>query len=105
MASLDRVHLREMSQAAFGQRYRLEVMLAVLDTDDGFVSLTDLANRLDVTVSNLQGPLRALVTLGLLTPIPHGDSRHRFYLRNPSQAWAWVEELHAQVRAMALEPR
>lgn len=96
MASLDRVFLRDKSQAAFGQRYRLEVMLAVADAEDGFVALTDLAKRLDVSISNLQGPLKSLVALGLLTPIPHGDSRHRFYLRDPSTAWAWAKELYDQ---------
>ncbi|WP_202919509.1 hypothetical protein [Saccharothrix deserti] len=96
MASLDRVFLRDKSQAAFGQRYRLEVMLAIADAEDGFVALTDLAKQLNVTISNLQGPLKSLVTLGLLTPIPHGDSRHRFYLRNPSTAWSWAKELHDQ---------
>ncbi|WP_106196950.1 MarR family transcriptional regulator [Umezawaea tangerina] len=96
MASPDRVLLRDRSQAAFGQRYRLEVMLAVLDAEDGFVSLSALAKYLDVTISNLQGPIRSLVALGLLTPVPHGDSRHRFYLRNPSTAWNWAEELRDQ---------
>lgn len=98
MVSLDRVVLRDKSQAAFGQRYRLEVMLAVAEAEDGFVSLSDLAKQLDVTISNLQGPLKALVSLGLLTPVPHGDSRQRFYLRNPSSAWAWAEELHTQAQ-------
>jgi len=96
MASPDRVLLRDRSQAAFGQRYRLEVMLAVLDAEDGFVSLSALAKQLDVAISNLQGPIRSLVGLGLLTPVSHGDSRHRFYLRNPSKAWNWAEELQDQ---------
>jgi hypothetical protein len=96
MASPDRVLLRDRSQAAFGQRYRLEAMLAVAAADDGFVSLSALSRQLDITISNLQGPVRALVALGLLTPIPHGDSRHRSYLRNPSTAWAWAEELRDQ---------
>src|SRR5690348_5530992 len=98
MASPDRALLRDRSQVAFGQRYRLEVMLAVADADDGFVSLSDLARQLDITISNLQGPVKSLVALGLLTPVPHGDSRHRFYLRNPSTAWAWAKELHDQAR-------
>ncbi|MFD1149085.1 hypothetical protein [Saccharothrix hoggarensis] len=96
MASPDRVLLRDRSQAAFGQRYRLEVMLAIAAADDGFVSLSSLASRLGITTSNLQGPIRSLRELGLLTPVAHGDSRHRFYLRNPSAAWAWVAELRDQ---------
>ncbi|WP_309111670.1 hypothetical protein [Saccharothrix sp.] len=101
MASPDRVLLRDRSQAAFGQRYRLEVMLAVAAADDGFVSLSTLAGQLGITISNLQGPIRSLVSLGLLTPVAHGDSRHRFYLRNPSAAWAWAEELRDQALLQA----
>jgi hypothetical protein len=96
MASPDRVILRERSLAAFGQRYRLEVMLVAAAAEDGFVSLSDIARQLDVAVSNVQGPVRCLVALGLLTPVPHGDLRHRFYLRNPSAAWAWAIELRDQ---------
>ncbi|SDU66153.1 hypothetical protein SAMN04489733_7886 [Amycolatopsis keratiniphila] len=85
--------LRETSQQAFGQRYRLELMLAIADTDDGIVCLTDLAKQLDVAISNLQSPLRALVSTGLLTSLPRGDSRRKFYIRNPSAAWQWAREL------------
>jgi hypothetical protein len=87
--------LRELSQAAFGQRYRLELMLAVADSSDGIVCLTDLARALEVTVSNLQQPLKALVAVGLLSPLPRSDSRRKFYIRNPSSAWQWAAELHA----------
>jgi DNA-binding MarR family transcriptional regulator len=85
---------RQISQHAFGQRYRLELMLAIAATDDGIVCLTDLAKTLDVTISNLQSPLRALVDTGLVSPLPRGDSRRKFYIRNPSAAWAWAQELN-----------
>lgn len=101
MVSPNRDLLRARSQVAFGQRYRLEVMLAVAAAEDGFVSLSTLAEQLDVAISNLQGPVKSLVALGLLSPVAHGDSRHRFYLRNPSAAWAWAEQLrdHAMLEA------
>lgn len=98
MLSPHRAQLQEISQAAFGQRYRLEVMLAIADAEDGFVSLSELAQQLGVSVSTLQGPFRDLVAVGLLSPLPHGDSRHRFYHRNPSSAWSWAQELHAQTQ-------
>lgn len=93
MSSDRQERLRTLSQVAFGQRYRLELMLAVADAKDGIVCLTDLAHTLNVTTSNLQQPLKALVTTGLLSPLPVGDSRRKFYLRNPSAAWAWAHEL------------
>lgn len=92
--------LRTLSQVAFGQRYRLELMLAVADAKDGIVCLTDLAQALRVTMSNLQQPLKALVATGLLLPLPAGDSRRKFYLRNPSAAWTWAHELAAASQAL-----
>jgi hypothetical protein len=73
-------------------------MLAVADAKDGIVCLTDLARTLNFTISNLQQPLKALVATGLLSPLPAGDSRRKFYLRNPSSAWAWASELAAASR-------
>lgn len=93
MSSDRQERLRALSQVAFGQRYRLELMLAVAGTKDGIVCLTDLAHAMNVTMSNLQQPLKALVATGLLSPLPAGDSRRKFYLRNPSTAWAWAHEL------------
>jgi DNA-binding MarR family transcriptional regulator len=100
MSSDRQERLRTLSQVAFGQRYRLELMLAVADTKDGIVCLTDLAHTLNVTMSNLQQPLKALVATGLLSPLPAGDSRRKFYLRNPSAAWAWAQELAAAGREL-----
>ncbi|MGC7100689.1 hypothetical protein ACPZ19_38950 [Amycolatopsis lurida] len=96
MTEMDPERLRQVSQHAFGQRYRLELMLAIAETDDGIVCLTDLAKALDVTISNLQAPLRALVNTGLISPLPRGDSRRKFYIRNTSAAWAWARELREQ---------
>jgi hypothetical protein len=96
VSTVDPAHLRDKSQVAFGQRYRLELMLAVAASDDGIVCLTDLARQLDVSISNLQGPLRAMISAGLLTPLPRGDSQRKFYIRNPSAGWTWAHELHTQ---------
>ncbi|MFJ1768051.1 hypothetical protein ACIOD2_47580 [Amycolatopsis sp. NPDC088138] len=94
MTEMDVERLRRVSQHAFGQRYRLELMLAIAGTGDGIVCLTDLAKTLEITISNLQSPLRALVETGLISPLPRGDSRRKFYIRNPSAAWAWAQELN-----------
>jgi DNA-binding MarR family transcriptional regulator len=93
------VRLRALSQAAFGQRYRLELMLAVADSTDGIVCLTDLARTIDVSISNLQQPLKSLVAVGLLSPLPMTESRRKFYIRNPSSAWQWAAELDRSTRA------
>lgn len=88
--------LRRMSRAAFGQTYRLEVMLAIADADDGLVTQTDLARSLGVSTSNVQGAVKSLTECGLLTPLPQGDSRSKFLMRNRSAAWDWVREMRDQ---------
>jgi len=85
--------LRRMSRDAFGQTYRLELMLVIAHSDDGLVTLTDLADRLGLRPSQIQRPLTNLIDLGLLTELPQGDARHRFLLRNPSAAWDWAREM------------
>ena len=86
--------MRELSEAVFGQRYRLELMVEIARSD-GIVCLTDLARRLDVTASNLQRPLLALTTAGLLSKDEPADSRKVFYRRNASLAWEFAQELLA----------
>lgn len=85
--------LRRLSRAAFGQTYRLEVMLAVADASDGLVTQTMLARHLGVSVSNVQKAVRSLLDCGLLTELPQGDQRSKFLLRNPSAAWEWAAEM------------
>lgn len=87
--------LRRLSRLAFGQNYRLEVMLAVARSEDGLVTLTDLSRELRLGNSQIQGALSSLVAVGLLTPLPSDDARRRFLLRNASPAWRWAEELAA----------
>lgn len=93
MKSPESEALRAMSRAAFGQNYRLEVMLAIADSEDGLVTQTELAHVLGVSVSNVQGPVKSLVNCGLLTEMPQGDSRSKFFLRNQSAAWDWAREM------------
>lgn len=82
---------------AFGQTYRLEIMLAIADSDDGLVTLTDLAKALDISTSNVQVALRSLVGTGLLSEVPKDDNRRKYLIRNPSAAWEWVREMRNQV--------
>jgi hypothetical protein len=92
--------LGAISKSAFGQTLRLELMLAIAASEDGVVCLTDLAKELDVSVSSLQRPFEAIVAAHLLMPLPDSDSRYRYYLRNPSAAWAWASELARQADSL-----
>ncbi|ANG85492.1 helix-turn-helix transcriptional regulator [Microbacterium aurantiacum] len=89
--------LRAVSKLAFGHTYRLELMLAILDSDDGICTLSELAASLDVSVSSIQLPLESLVELGMLMPIPVGDTRYRHYIRNDDIGWAWARQLASRI--------
>lgn len=89
--------LRTVSKLAFGQTYRLELMLAILDSDDGICTLSELASALKVSVSSLQLPFDTLVALGMLTPLPEAETRFRHYLRNDDAGWAWATQLASRL--------
>lgn len=95
--------VRALSRAAFGQTYRLEVMLAVADSDDGLVTLTDLAKTLDISTSNVQVALRSLVGTGLLSELPRDDNRRKYLIRNPSSAWDWAREMRNMVEVAVVD--
>jgi hypothetical protein len=93
MDDLSRDRARRLSQAAFGQQHRLELMLAIVDSEDGIVTLTELSRKLDVTMSSLQRPMESLIETGLLTALPMSEFRYKHFMRNPSAAWQWAQEL------------
>lgn len=94
--------LRALSRAAFGQKYRLECMIAIAESSDGILTLSTLAETLNVSISNIQDPIRALLATGLISPLDAGDSRSKFYVRNTSAAWNWCHELAERARETAM---
>jgi DNA-binding MarR family transcriptional regulator len=95
-------HIRAMSEALFGQKYRLETMLAIAHAPDGLVCLTDLARQLVVSPSCLQRPLHDLAKCGLLSRLPATDSKRRYYQRQDSLAWAFAVEIASQAERLRL---
>jgi DNA-binding transcriptional ArsR family regulator len=91
----DPVAVQELSGFMFGQRYRLEVMLLIAESE-GIVCLKELADALNVSPSNLQRPIKDLLAAGLLGALPPGDSKRRFYQRVESSAWEFALELVAR---------
>ena len=84
---------RAVSKLAFGQKHRLELMMAILNIEDGVCSLTELAIDLCVPLSSLQRPFDALVELDLIRPIPDGETKVRFHIRTSGPAWNWAQSL------------
>ncbi len=91
-----------MSEVLFGQRYRLEAMVAIASAPDGLVCMIDLAQQLELTPSNLQRPMRDLARCGLLTRLPPDDSKRRYYQRTDSLAWAFAVEIASQAERLRL---
>lgn len=102
MSAEELEHIRAMSEVLFGQRYRLEAMVAIASAPDGLVCLTDLARLLGLSPSNLQGPLRDLARCGLLTRLPPDDSKRRYYQRNESLAWPFAVEIAGRAERIRL---
>lgn len=96
-----RDQLRRLSRALFGQKLKLELMLAIANAEDGIVCQTDLAKTLDVTISSLQRPFESLVISQLISPLPDADSKFRYFVRNPSALWAAAIELGIQQRQLS----
>lgn len=99
MSRATRERVRALSETLFGQRYRLEAMVAIALSPDGLVCQGDLARALAITPSNLQRPISDLTTSNLISKLPYGDSRRRFYRRNDSLAWEFALELLASAEA------
>ncbi len=93
MSEIADARLRELSRHVFNQTHRLHVMLAIAESPDGLVTQTELAKFLGISVSNVQNSVRDLAACGLLTELPRGESRSRFFMRNDSHAWAWAKEM------------
>ena len=97
--------LRQLSRDAFGQTYRLEIMLAVAESPDGLICLTDLAQELGIPTSNVQLALQSLLKTDLVAKLPRGDSRRKHYIRNPSAAWEWARQMRDLAAQRSTSPR
>lgn len=88
---------RRTSQLAFGQRYRLELMHKVLESDDGLFTLSEMSKALGIAASNLQGSIESLLALGLISRLPMADEMGVHYLRNEGAGWSWAADLAREV--------
>ncbi len=93
MPSLSLDQIRARSTAAFGQSYRIEVMLAIAEADSRHVALSEISKRLHIQMSSVQRPLQSLVEIGLLTRSEDSSTRTKNYIRNESTGWQFAYEL------------
>lgn len=87
--------MRRVSAKLFGNRYRAELMLALVRADTQGVCMGDLAVRYGVQPSVYRAPMGALMSLGLVEAVPlvAGERRrwHRINARSP--LWPLLQPL------------
>ncbi len=89
-----REQLREQSKGLFGNKDRLDVLLAIADSDDGMVNATDLEHEIGLINSRVRAQLRALVKVGLLSEVDTGQDKKRWYIRSDSSFWQACQDLY-----------
>lgn len=80
---------RVVSARLFGNRHKLELLLALVSAEDGAVNLSELAEVNGVSASVYYAPIRDLTSAGLVervAPVP--GERRRWYRRSGHRFWA-----------------
>jgi hypothetical protein len=90
MSTVDCPAERLVSARLFGNRHKLELLLALASAEDGAVSLSELADANGgVSPSVYYAPIRDLTSAGLVervAPVP--GERRRWYRRSGHRFWA-----------------
>lgn len=77
-----------MSVRVFGNRHKLELLLALAGAKDGAVSLSELADENGVSASVYYAPVRDLTSAGLVERVPPAPGeRRRWYRRTGHGFW------------------
>lgn len=95
---------RLMSAAVFGNRYRLELMVALAEGGEEGVNLSQLAEACTVAPSVYYGPIRDLLDAGLVERLGRiaGD-RRCWYRRREHGFWDVVPSLAQQLAEVEVE--
>lgn len=89
--------LRDLSRDLFGEKHLLSVSVVIAQGNDRF-NQTQIARRLGVGSSSVQGPLATLVRCGFVTRLEgSSNERAKWLHREPSAYWMLVRELAARV--------
>jgi DNA-binding IclR family transcriptional regulator len=87
----------------FGNRDRIEVILAIDRSEDGCVNATDLAEETGLINSRVRAQLIALAEADLLDPGPSDQDRKRWYVRRQSPFWSACRDLNGSWIANAAD--
>ncbi|MGX5397151.1 hypothetical protein ACWLMY_35485 [Streptomyces anulatus] len=81
--------MRRVSAKLFGNRYRAELMLALAQAGTQGVCLGDLGLRQGVVPGVYRAPMGALMSLGLVEPLPATAGERRRWYRMTPQSSLW----------------
>lgn len=89
---------RRISAAVFGNRHRLELLVALAEAGEAGVNLSELSDAQGVAASVYYGPIRALISVGLVDRLGRvaGD-RRCWYRRRESRFWDHVRSLAGEL--------
>lgn len=86
--------LRQVSSAVFGNRYRLELLSALVTAGQEGICVTDLATSRGVPTSVFYPPLRSLTAARLVQRLPGTrQDRRVFYAITQAPAWTGLRQL------------
>jgi len=97
--------LRRVSSAVFGNRYRLELLLALANAGRRGICVKDLATSSDVATSVFHPQLRALTAAGLVQRLPGtGPNGRVLYAMTSAGAWTGLRQLVHDLESDAVRP-
>ena len=85
--------LRMQSKTLFGNRDRLEVVVAIARAESDAVNAADLAYLLGLPNNRIRAQLQALASVGLLEAMPRDGSGRIWFIRRQSGFWTACVEL------------
>lgn len=89
----------------FGNRYRLELLLALADAGRKGICVKDLATSCDIATSVFHPQLRALTAAGLVQRLPGtGPNGRVLYATTSTRAWTGLRQLVHDLEAEEVRP-
>lgn len=86
--------LRRLSSAVFGNRYRLELLAALVAAEDEGICVTTLAAGGGTATSVYYPPLKQLVDVGLVRRVdPPPGERRVHYATTDNAAWTGLRQM------------
>jgi DNA-binding MarR family transcriptional regulator len=95
--------LRRLSSAVFGNRYRFELLAALVAAGDGGVCVTTLAASGGAASSVYYPPLKQLVDAGLVRRLdPPPGERRVHYVVTDNAAWTGLRQMMQDLGVQAI---